>query len=212
MCVLQLEEDRSDHNRETEALRAVVTSQLIELASVKQELKQFQRRESELSRSVVKCAADLDQLAPSVTSKMAIADGLVKWEVRGVLRGFRWENAVSVKSTNWIEDDVGWRLELDKPANCAQVKLSLRLIDGKGRSGAKGTQTIRLQRVAISVAAKTDDGFLSGTDNSVRWISFEGDDFDAGSARSNVVGITLSAIQLAGCYNAQRDSILIIVE
>ena len=136
----------------------------------------------------------------------------MRWEVRGVMRGFRWDNEVSLESDSWREGGVSWRLKLDKPADAIQVKLTLRLVDSHGRSGAKGSQSILLQRVPTAVAEKTDNGFLSGKANSVPWVSFEGDNFAAGASLQTSVGITLSAIQLAGCYNAQRDSILIVVD
>lgn len=91
-----------------------------------------------------------------------------------------------------------------------ELRLGLCLVDARGRSGAKGSQTIRLQRVLPAIHEKTDNG--EGKANAMHWISFENDDFEAGSAMRTRNGVTLSVIQQAGCYNAQRDCILIVVD
>lgn len=186
---------------------------------VKEEFSALQRELSGqmvgLAHAVTQLSKELAQHAPApLTTTTVIADGLVKWEVRGVLHGFRWEGDVDVHSDHWRQGGVSWRLELSKPANTMEVTLGLRLVDSNGRSGSKGSQVTWLQCVPRVVAEKTDDGFLKGKGkaNAVRWISLEDQDFAAGASMIASNGITLSAIQLLGCYNAQRDSILIVVQ
>jgi len=159
-------------------------------------------------------AADSEQL--SVSPHFSIFDGVVTWEIRGVSHFARWSHTLESESGEFNCGGASWQLYVHKKANSSELNVGLKLLAREDFSRMLPNFELFLAHVDSSLTAKR---FSSGFQRisrarldqcAVRLVTLEGNDFQIGRGFETKHGVSLTAVQHHQCYNAERDSILIL--
>lgn len=157
---------------------------------------------------------------PRVSAPLVIYDTYVAWELFGVSRRFLWDAAFEALSDEWKfssgrdNSKVTWRLRAWKKARSSRVEVGVELMASNRHKTADARFHLFLQHVGPSLAVAHAGG-PKGFDGETELCTFNlnltiGDYVRMTEDRGIKPGLTLGAVQRAGCYNPQRDSIGII--